>query len=53
MDESTLLNHRIVEEKSKSEKKYCFGCLCVNEEKNVQKYAFECGPLKNIFQVMF
>lgn len=51
MDQSTTLNHRDVDEKAETEKKYCFACLCVNEEKNVQNYAFKCGPLKNIFQM--
>lgn len=51
MDESTIRNDSNVEEQPDSAKKYCFGCLCVNEEKHIQNYAFKCGPLKNLFQV--
>ncbi|KAJ8707502.1 hypothetical protein PYW08_010754 [Mythimna loreyi] len=51
MEERTIHNHRNVDVKVDSEKKFCFGCLCVNDEKNVQNYAFECGPLKSIFQM--
>lgn len=47
MDETTVWN------KSDMEKNYCFGCLCDSEEKNVQNYAFQCGPLKEIFQVTY
>ncbi|KAJ8707504.1 hypothetical protein PYW08_010756 [Mythimna loreyi] len=51
MGETTTSDHGNVEVKTESEKKFCFGCLCVNEENNVQKYTFECGSLKNIFQL--
>ncbi|KAJ8705347.1 hypothetical protein PYW07_011174 [Mythimna separata] len=51
MGENRIRNHWDVDVKVDTEKKFCFGCLSVNEEKHVQKYAFECGLLKNILQM--
>ncbi|KAJ8705348.1 hypothetical protein PYW07_011175 [Mythimna separata] len=51
MDENTPSVQLDVEVKIESVKRFCFGCLCVNEEDNVQKYTFSCGALKNIFKM--
>ncbi|CAH0599183.1 unnamed protein product [Chrysodeixis includens] len=53
MDEkcSPSWNNDNKEQKSEWTKHYCFGCLCDNKEENVHNYSFQCGPLKEIFQM--
>lgn len=39
------------DEKPECPRDYCFVCLCMKEEKHVQSYAFQCGPLMKILQM--
>ncbi|XP_026745718.1 zinc finger protein 354B-like, partial [Trichoplusia ni] len=53
MDEKCGSSFNNISKKQKSDfsKHCCFGCLCDNKEENVQKYSFQSGPLREIFQM--
>ncbi|XP_075987339.1 uncharacterized protein LOC142983973 isoform X2 [Anticarsia gemmatalis] len=51
MSESTKCMNIDMEDNTESAKKYCFGCLCDDREKQIKNYTFVCGPLREIFQM--
>ncbi|KAH9643955.1 hypothetical protein HF086_016505 [Spodoptera exigua] len=45
-------NSESSKEKQQVLNKYCFVCLCTDEEKNLKNYFFQCSSLKEVLQVM-
>ncbi|CAB3258659.1 unnamed protein product [Arctia plantaginis] len=51
MNDCITFNICYKEVKSEIPKNYCFRCLCDNNERQIQKHTFICGPLKELFQM--
>uniref|UniRef100_A0A2H1W7Z1 SFRICE_007424 n=1 Tax=Spodoptera frugiperda TaxID=7108 RepID=A0A2H1W7Z1_SPOFR len=51
MSQTANWNANGLEKKPQILKNYCFVCLCSDEEKNLQKYVFQCCSLKEVLQM--
>lgn len=51
MNACTTFSSCDMEVKSETQKKYCFVCLCDNDERKIQNHTFIYGPLKDLLQV--